>query len=343
MGASFLQGKRVLVTGGTGSIGQQIVRKVLAASPEVVRLFSRDESKQFEAQKELARHGIKIRFLIGDIRDRERVEKAFEDVDVVFHAAAMKHVPACEFNPFEAIKTNVLGTQHCIDAALAHRVERFVTISTDKATNPTSTMGCTKLLAERLTVSANAYKGPRKSRFCAVRFGNVIGSRGSVIPHFVNQIRQGGPVTITHREMTRFIMTIPQAVDLVIRAAERASGGELFVLKMPVVRIRDLAEVLIEAYAPVYNRRPSDIEIVETGIRAGERLHEALLTQEEAALAEDLGDMWAVRASLPAAPTAAAYLSSDEEPMEKTRIIEILAAAGLMPAPLAPAGEGQDR
>jgi len=173
-----------------------------------------------------------LRFLVGDVRDKERLQHAVENIDFAFHAAALKHVPLCEYNPFEAVKTNVLGTQNVIEVAMEGEVEKLITISTDKAVNPVNVMGATKLLAERLTISANYYKGLRKTAFSCVRFGNVLDSRGSVIPSFREQIRKGGPVTLTEPNMTRFVMSIPRAVDLVLKAAEIARGGEIFIFKM---------------------------------------------------------------------------------------------------------------
>lgn len=259
--------KAILVTGGTGSIGSEIVRQILECSPRVIRVYSRDETKQLELQKEI---GIKknVRFLLGDIRDKERLQKAIEDIDFVFHVAALKHVPACEYNPFEAVKTNVLGTQNLIEVALAENVEKFISISTDKAVNPMSTMGATKLLSERLIQSASQYRGKKRTLFSCVRFGNVLASRGSIIPMLLYQIRSGNSITITDKRMTRFLMSIPQAVRLVIKSIEIAKGGEIFILKMPTVRIIDLIRVFIEEF----NRKNSfrkKIKIEEDKKRPG--------------------------------------------------------------------------
>ena len=291
----FFERKRILVTGGTGSIGSEIVRRVLLYNPKVVRILSRDETKQFELQQELGEYG-NVRFLIGDVRDKDRLTRAFEDIDIVFHAAAMKHVPACEFNPFEAVKTNVVGTQNVIDAALETEVEKVIAISTDKAASPINTMGATKLLAEKLIIDANFYKGHRKTVFSCVRFGNVMGSRGSVIPLFEKQIQNGGPVTVTDPEMTRFMMTIPQAVDLVFKATKIARGGEIFIFKMPVVKLCDLANVMIENLAPIYGYKPEEIRIDTIGIRNGEKMYEHLMNEEEARYAYETEDMFVVLA-----------------------------------------------
>ena len=289
----FFEGKRILVTGGTGSIGSEIVRRVLSYDPKVVRILSRDETKQFELQQELENLE-NVRFLIGDVRDKDRLKRAFEGIDIVFHAAAMKHVPACEFNPFEAVKTNVVGTQNVIDAALENDVKKVIAISTDKAASPINTMGATKLLAEKLIIDANFYKGHRKTVFSCVRFGNVIGSRGSVVPLFEKQIQNGGPVTVTDPEMTRFMMTIPMAVDLVFKATKKAQGGEIFIFKMPVVKLGDLANVMIENLAPRYGHKPDAIQIDIIGIRNGEKMYEHLMNEEETWYAYEVEDMFIV-------------------------------------------------
>jgi FlaA1/EpsC-like NDP-sugar epimerase len=289
----LIGGKKILITGGTGSIGSEIVRQVLKYEPGVVRVFSRDEDKQFELQHEFDTRK-NIRFLLGDVRDKERVVKAMEGIDIVFHLAAMKHVPACEYNPFEAVKTNILGTQNIIDAAMVHNVERVIYTSSDKAISPTNTMGASKLLAERLISAADFYKGSCRTIFTAVRFGNVMGSRGSVIPLFKKQVQKGGPVTVTLPEMSRFMMSIREAVNLTLQAGSKALGGEVFILKMPVVRLGDLAEVIIEEYAPLCGYSQEDIAIEEIGLRPGEKMYEELMTLEEAKLATEFADMFAV-------------------------------------------------
>lgn len=330
----WLRDRVVLVTGGTGSIGTEIVRQLLSLSPRVVRVFSRDETRQYELSLELG-ESPRLRFLIGDVRDRGRLRRAMEDVDVVFHAAALKHVPLCEYNPFEAVQTNVVGLQNTIDIALEHNVDRFVFISTDKVVNPINAMGATKLLGERLVSAASMYRGRKRTRFAIVRFGNVMASRGSVIPLFLNQIRRGGPVTLTHRDMTRFMMTIPQAVALVMKAAASLVGGETFILKMPTVRIRDLATVLIEEWAPRWGHAPEDVAIQETGIRPGEKIYEELMTAEEAERALEVDDLFVIPPTqevaayyerLGARRAGAAYVSQDQEPLSKDRLRELLLA-----------------
>ncbi|TKH33155.1 hypothetical protein C1I59_22255 [Paenibacillus polymyxa] len=284
--------KIVLVTGGTGSIGSEIVRNILSYNPKALRIFSRDESKQFDLQQEL-KEFTNIRYLIGDIRDKQRLSYAMEDVDYIFHAAALKHVPACEYNPMEAVKTNVIGVQNLIETAIEHNVEKVVAISTDKVVNPTNTMGATKLLSERLISAANLYKGSKRTIFSCVRFGNVMGSRGSVIPLFRDQIAKGIPVTVTHAEMTRFMMSIPQAAQLVIDAAHYSQGGEVFVLKMPILKITDLAQCLVDSYEEAVGQ-PYRGEIIETGIRPGEKLYEELMSLEESERALENGQMYII-------------------------------------------------
>lgn len=276
----FYEGKTILVTGGAGSIGSEIVRKVLEYKPEVVRVLDNNETGLFELQHELQSEN--LRLFVGDVRDKERLKRAIEDVDIVFHAAALKHVPLCEYNPFEAVKTNAIGTQNITEVAMDEEVEKIITISTDKAVNTVNVLGATKLLAEKLTTSANFYKGKRKTVFACVRFGNVLGSRGSVVPLFKKQIKSGGPLTMTDPNMTRFIMSISQAVTLILRATCMAKGGEVFILKMPAMRIKDLAEVMIEELAPKNGYDPEEIKLEISGIRPGEKLYEELLTEYEA-------------------------------------------------------------
>lgn len=295
MSTGLFADKRILVTGGTGSIGGAIVEALLPAGPRALRVVSRDDSKQFElAQRH--RDAEALRMLIGDVRSRERMTRAMAGVDLVFHAAAMKHVPACEFNPFEATETNVRGTQNVVESAIDAGVDRVLGISTDKAVDPTNVMGATKLLAERLLSAAEFYKGPSPTRFASVRFGNVIGSRGSLVPLIRGQVARGGPVTVTDPEMSRYMMPISDAVSLCFAAMERMEGGEVFILKMPRVRVGDLVEVLVETYAPQFGFRSAEIAIETIGIRAGEKRHEVLLTVDEAAAADEVDGMFVVRA-----------------------------------------------
>lgn len=289
----IFENKKILVTGGTGSIGSEIVRRLLKYKLEVVRILSNDENAIFQMHQELGDRK-DIRFLIGDIRDRERVNRAMEGIDIVYHAAALKHVPLCEYNPFEAIKTNVFGTQNVIEAALDAEIKKFINISTDKAVNPVNTMGATKLLSEKLTIDANFYKGWKKTIFTCVRFGNVAQSRGSVIPLFEKQIKNGGPITITNPNMTRFIMPVSNTVDLLFKAIKMAKGGEIFILKMPVVKIGDLADFMIEEFAPKYGLKPKDIKKRITGNRLGEKNFEELMTETEAKNALETEEMFII-------------------------------------------------
>ena len=290
---NIFHGKNILVTGGNGTIGSEIVRKLLPYEPKVVRLLSNDENGLFTIQQELKSY-TNVRFLVGDIRDKDRVRRAVENIHFVFHAAALKHVGLCEYNPFEAVKTNVLGTQNVIDMAMAENVEKLITISTDKAVSPISVMGATKLLAERLTISAYHYVGPRATILSCVRFGNVLDSRGSVVPIFREQIIGGGPVTITDPDMTRYVMSITKAAELVLKVAEISQGNEIYILKMPALRIGELAEVMIEELAPRYGYDPAAIKIKVTGKIDCEKDHEELLTEDEAASAYETEDMFII-------------------------------------------------
>ena len=284
------KGKNILITGGTGSVGSALVRRLLDFNPKVIRVFGIDEDAQFNLQQDLREH-VNLRFLIGDVRDKERLVRALENIDIVFHAAALKHVPLCEYNPYEAVKTNVIGTQNLLDAAISENVSKVITISTDKAVNPANVMGATKLLAERLTIAANYYKGSKRTVFSSVRFGNIFGSRGSVVRVFAKQIQSGGPVTITHPDMTRFVVSIEGAIELVLRATQMARGGELFILKMPAINIKDLAEVMIEKLAPNYGHDPERIQIKIIGKRKAEKMHEELITEDEAKSSLETEDM----------------------------------------------------
>jgi FlaA1/EpsC-like NDP-sugar epimerase len=228
---------------------------------------------------------------VGDIRDKERLIHAMEGIHIVYHAAALKHVPLCEYNPFEAIKTNVLGTQNLIEAALFTGVDKVINISTDKAVNPINTMGATKLLSEKLMIDANFYKGKRKTVFSSVRFGNVLFSRGSVVPLFEEQIEQKKMVTITDENMTRFMMSKEETVDLVLKATLMAKGGEIFILKMPVVKIGDLSDVVIENYSGKYGHKADEVKKITIGPRPGEKMFEELMTESEAEKAFETDEM----------------------------------------------------
>lgn len=329
----YLKGKKVLVTGGTGSIGSEIVRQVLAQSPEVVRIFSRDETKQYYLESILGRRP-DLRYLIGDVREKDRLCRALKDIDVVFHAAALKQVPSCEYNPFEAVKTNVFGTQNVIEASLEAGVSKVIAVSTDKAINPTSTMGATKLLSERLVATANSWTS--ETTFACVRFGNVLNSRGSLVPLAKSQIERGGPVTLTDDHMTRFMMPISEAVRLTLEAGAMAVGGEIFILKMPTLRIKDLLEVLIQEYAPTVGLDPASIPMRRIGLRPGEKMEEELLTEEELHRTTDSKRLLTVNPISAGIFTDAAaipeelYRSSKARCLDREAIVSLLLGAGAL-------------
>ena len=289
---SIYNGKNILVIGGTGTIGCHLVSELLLHNPKVIRIFSRDEYKQFEMQQNLSAHR-NIRFLIGDVRDEARVLRAMEDIDYVFHLAAMKHVPACEYNPFEAVKTNVLGTQNVIQGAITAGVKKVLFTSSDKAIAPTNNYGATKLTAERLISAAEYQKGPKQTIFSSVRFGNVMGSRGSVIPLFKKQIIEQRMVTVTDKNMLRYMMTPSQAISLMLEANDMAKGGEVFVLKMPIIKINDLVEVMIEEVSIKYSIN-KEVTVHEVGLRPGEKMYEELMTDDEIRTALETQNMYIV-------------------------------------------------
>jgi len=282
-----IDGQTILVTGGTGSFGRKFTEIALTRySPRRIIIFSRDELKQHDMRVQFP--DPRLSFFIGDVRERDRLRRAFEaSVNIVVHAAALKQVPACEYNPFEAVKTNVLGAQNVIEAAIDCGVHRVVALSTDKAVNPVNVYGASKLCAEKLFVQGNAYAGGRATRFACVRYGNVVGSRGSVIPVFLEQ-RKLGRVTVTDRRMTRFWITLEQGVDLVARAAGLLQGGEIFVPRIPSMKIMDL----VEAVAP-------GCEVAFTGIRPGEKLHEVLVSSDEARHTVMTKDMFVIAPEMP--------------------------------------------
>lgn len=273
----MLNNKTVLVTGGTGSFGKVFIEKILEDyNPKKVIIYSRDEFKQFimleEFKSKLPKTTVeKLRFFIGDVRDKDRLYRAFKDVDYVIHAAAMKQVPACEYNPFEAIKTNIHGAQNIVDAALDLGVKKVVALSTDKAVNPVNLYGGTKLVSDKLFISANAYSGESGTVFSVVRYGNVAGSRGSVIPYFKGLVENGSKeLPITDFDMTRFWITLDQGVDLVLHALEHSRGGETYISKIPSFKIIDLAKAMKD-----------DVILKEIGIREGEKLHEVMVSQDD--------------------------------------------------------------
>lgn len=276
----FFVNKVVLITGAAGTVGQELVRQLLALNATEVRALDNSETELFFlGERYRGTHRFSI--YLGDVRDARRLEDVCTGVDLIFHAAAFKHVGLSEYHPFDVVQTNVLGVQNVIKAALRQGVEGVIFTSSDKAVHPTNVMGTTKLIGERLITAANIHHVVSGRRFSSVRFGNIVGSRGSVIPIFKEQIRQGGPVTITDPNMTRFFMTTREAVKLVLEASVLACGGEVFVTKMPVMRIVDLAQAMIDLLAPAYGFSPQEISLKIVGVRSGERLHEELLTAEE--------------------------------------------------------------
>ena len=280
-----LNNKRILITGGTGSLGKKLVEIILKRYPDVKRLviFSRDELKQFEMSQQYSEQDYPcIRYFLGDIRDVQRLKRAFEGIDIVIHAAALKQVPAAEYNPFEFIKTNVLGAQNIIDAVLDNNVQTVVALSTDKAAAPINLYGATKLCSDKLFVAANNIKGNHNVRFSVVRYGNVMGSRGSVIPFFMNKKKEG-VLPITDEGMTRFNISLEEGVEMVLYAAEHAVGGEIFVPKIPSYRILDVAK----AIAP-------EAKLKINGIRPGEKLHEEMITSSDSFNTIDLGPYFAI-------------------------------------------------
>lgn len=270
----MLNDKTILITGGTGSFGKKFLEMVFQRyKPNKLIIYSRDEFKQSVMKTEFANKldMSRVRFFIGDVRDRERLFRAFENVDYVIHAAAMKQVPTCEYNPMEAVKTNIHGAQNVIDAALDRNVKRVIALSTDKAVNPINLYGGTKLVSDKLFIAANSYAGNKNTRFAVVRYGNVAGSRGSVIPVWKNMIEKGGSTLgVTDMRMTRFWITLEQGVELVFKALEESKGGETYISKIPSFRVGDLAEAMLPG-----------CNIEEIGIREGEKLHEVMVTRDD--------------------------------------------------------------
>ena len=268
----LFDGKKVLITGGTGSLGTALVKKILETDVDTIRIYSRDEWKQVQMRANLPDK--RLRFFIGDVRDKERLSKSLEGVDIVIHAAALKHVPVVEYNPFEAVKTNVYGTQNLIDACLENNVKIALAVGTDKAVSPLNTYGATKLLMERLFVSANYYRGFHDIKFICVRYGNVLGSRGSLVPTLNEQIQSGKKITITDPNMTRFNITMNEALGLIMRAINKGVGGEIFVPKLRAYKVGDMKEVILDLLK-------SNAETEVISIRPGEKIHESLIIKDE--------------------------------------------------------------
>ncbi|MFC5590289.1 SDR family NAD(P)-dependent oxidoreductase [Sporosarcina soli] len=323
--------KKLLIIGGTGTIGKSIVQSVMKKNPQVIKIFSRDEYKQ-----QLLRHEIgnndKLHFIIGDIRDYDSLFAAMQDIDYVFHLAAMKHVDTCEQNPYEAVRTNVNGTNNVIRAAISQNVKKVVFTSSDKAVSPTNTYGATKLIAERLISSAEYGRTSGRTIFASVRFGNVMGSRGSVIPLFKEQILVNQKITMTDENMTRFMMSLNQATQLTIKAMKEAKGGEVFVLKMPVIKLVDLANIIIEETCEKYGINSEGISVEVMGLRPGEKMYEELMTYDESKEAWELSDMYiipgvsnlGVRDSNRIKCTPGTYSSRSQEPLSMNELRALL-------------------
>jgi UDP-N-acetylglucosamine 4,6-dehydratase/UDP-glucose 4-epimerase len=282
----MLKGKKVLITGGTGSLGTALTHRLLKEDVSIVRIYSRDEWKQTQMQEKIPDK--RLRFLIGDIREKDRLSRAMEDIDIVFHTAALKHVPVAEYNPFEAIKTNVFGTQNVIESCLDNEVKMALAIGTDKAVSPLNTYGATKLLMERMFTAANFYKGAHKTDFLCVRYGNVLGSRGSVVPKFIEQMQNGGKITITDPRMTRFNITMKQAVDLIFRAIKNGKDGEVFIPKLKAYTVDELKNAIIEIAG-------KKIQVQKIPIRPGEKFHETLINKDEIAYTFESKDDYIIR------------------------------------------------
>ena len=268
----MFEGKKILITGGTGSLGTALTVKLLETDVDTIRIYSRDELKQVQMQAKFTDD--RLRFFIGDIRDKDRLSRALEDVNIVIHTAALKYVPVAEYNPFEAVKTNVSGTQNLVEACLDNGVEIALAIGTDKAVAPFNTYGGTKFLMERLFVSANYYKGNHNIKFFCVRYGNVLGSRGSIVPTLVEQIKSGKKITITDTSMTRFNITMDKALDLIFRALQNSQGGEVFVPKLKAYKVGDIRDAILELL-----KSKTETEVIS--VRPGEKYHETLISKDE--------------------------------------------------------------
>ena len=285
--------KVILITGGTGSIGLGIIKQLMNFQPKQIRIFSNDENSIVEVKETIGNNKI-FQFMVGDVRDKDRLQLAIRNVDIVFHAAAMKHIDICEQNPFDAVKTNVIGTSNILETSIIENVSKVIFISTDKATNPSSTLGASKLLAERLTLDASSYIGNGKTVFTIVRFGNVLGSRGSVFQIFQKQILAHNPLTVTDARMTRFIMSISAASKMILKVTKIAKDGEIFILKMPSVKIEELAKGMLQVFEKKFFNYKINNKIKILKSRERERFHEFLITNEELPYCHDIGQMYKI-------------------------------------------------
>jgi len=331
----MFDGKKVLITGGTGSLGVALTKKLLETNVEIIRIYSRNESKQVEMQAKMT--DPRLRFLIGDVRDLERLTRAVEDVDIVIHAAALKHVPIVEYNPFEAIKTNVLGSQNIIDACLRENVETVICVGTDKAVSPLNTYGATKHLMEKLFVTASNYVNPvrYKTKFLAVRYGNVLGSSNSVIPKFIEQIQSGKNITITDPNMTRFTITMDQAVNLILTAIKKGHGGEIFIPKLKAYNLDTLKNAILDILK-------KSVKTEKIPVRQGEKFHESLINSEELRNTFEIDNLYVILDKQMHATTFSKwndlketslkdqYSSNNVEILTKEKLIEIIIKEGLV-------------
>jgi UDP-N-acetylglucosamine 4,6-dehydratase len=325
--------KKILITGGTGSLGTELTKKILETDVDVIRIYSRGEGKQIKMQSSF--NDKRLRFFIGDVRDKERLERALENIDIVIHAAALKHVPVAEYNPFEAVKTNVNGSQNLIDVCLDKNVSYALAIGTDKAVSPLNTYGATKLLMERLFVSANYYRGRHATSFFGVRYGNVMGSSGSIIPLFFSQIKKNKKITVTNSEMTRFNITMDEALDLIMRSLDNPIAGQILVPKLKAYRLQDIIEAIIE----ITGISP---EIKQIGLRAGEKMHETLINKNELRNTYDNGNDYTILEkqnfiqnpqinNLKQSDLHQEYSSNKVELLTKKEIINIMYKQNLVP------------
>ncbi len=341
----FYRNKKVVVTGAAGTVGTELVRQLQRLPVQEVRLLDNHEGTLFFLDEEL-KDDARVQPFLCDVRSPDKLTTLLMGMDLVFHAAAAKHVPLCERSPFEAVQTNVNGVQNVIQAAQRNGVEKLLFTSSDKAVNPTNVMGTSKLMGERLITAANAVQDTGRNTICAsTRFGNVAGSQGSVIPLFCRQIAKGGPLTLTDPGMTRFMMSLEEAVRLVLESMALACGGEVFVTKMPVMTIRDLGEVLVEMVAPLYGIDPASVAIEEIGARPGEKLYEELVSGEEIRRTSELDDLFVVQPAFPniygnvtyaypgptPQPISRVYNSSSETVMSHDAIRRFLTKEGILP------------
>jgi FlaA1/EpsC-like NDP-sugar epimerase len=332
----FYKDKKILVIGAAGTVGRELAAQIILFEPEELRLMDNNESEMFFLMEKYRDRNVFC--FLGDVRDRDKLEKLSKDIDIVIHSAAFKHVILSEYNPFDVVQTNIIGVENAIRAATSCNVKQLLFTSSDKAVNPTNVMGASKLMSEKLITAANAIKKETKTIYSSTRFGNVLGSRGSVVPLFMKQIKNGGPVTITDNKMTRFVMTIEGAARLVLESVLISRGGEVFVTKMPVIRIIDLAEVMIELLAPKYGHKPGDIEIIEIGPKPGEKLYEELMSDEEVHRSLELKDMFVISpafksiyqsikyeySDIISAQLQKSYVSENEKPLTKNELSEYL-------------------